>query len=719
MTVAIVHYHLGPGGVSTVIAAASRCLTAEGIAHVILAGSGVDGLPVRVVPELNYGADVDAEVLLERLRAAASEALGRAPDVWHFHNHSLGKNAALPGVVARMAEDGERIVLQIHDLAEEGRPGNYRAIADCGKLYPVSERMSYAFVNSRDREVFVGAGLDEGRALLLENPVAVADGFGRNEFRAPIVFAPARGIRRKNLGEMVFLSALAPAGARFAVSRAPLDERALAIHETWRKFAGRQGLPIAFDVVDRFAPEAGAAADFKSWIAHASHFVTTSVAEGFGLTFLEAAAHGKPLIGRKLAHIAADHARHGIRAGDLYERLLVPAEWIDESILRDHLHTTLERNHRLLGRPLTRDDFDATYAAMFHDDWLDFGNLPEPLQQGAIERAADPSCRKIPRVLVDGETRPADAWLAEALDRRAPSVAPEQLAPYSMAEYGKSLISLYMELCGRQPSPVRFLAPSAVLDAFLGPQSFHFLLSAPPPKSAPWAKIKAVVFDIYGTLLIAPAGGVKPDPTADLLLRDVLRQFGHEPPESPSAALHEAVLRHHAAAGVPFPEIDLRVLWREVLSLDPDEDVTSLVIALENVWHPSVPMPGAAAFVLRLARTGVSLGLLSNGQCNTLRSLGEIRDFFAPELTLLSYQHGVAKPDPALFEMMAERLAGRGISRGETVFIGNDPLQDIVPAATAGFKTALFTGHPDARRPGDCRPDFELDRWPGSEDMRG
>ena len=37
--VAIVHYHLGPGGVSKVITAASRAMTGAGISHVILVGA--------------------------------------------------------------------------------------------------------------------------------------------------------------------------------------------------------------------------------------------------------------------------------------------------------------------------------------------------------------------------------------------------------------------------------------------------------------------------------------------------------------------------------------------------------------------------------------------------------------------------------------------------------------------------------------------------------
>ncbi|RYD19196.1 MAG: HAD family hydrolase, partial [Verrucomicrobiaceae bacterium] len=215
----------------------------------------------------------------------------------------------------------------------------------------------------------------------------------------------------------------------------------------------------------------------------------------------------------------------------------------------------------------------------------------------------------------------------------------------------------------------------------------------------------------YGTLLDAPAGGVKPDPFADPVLREILRQHGHEPSASPSADLHAAVLRHHAAAGVPYPEIDLRVVWRDVLSLPPEADTTGLVLATEAAWHPATLIPGAAEAIQRVSRSGLTLGLLSNAQCNTLASLGGLADLFWPEFILLSYQQGMSKPAPELFEMLADRLAGRGITPAETLYIGNDPLHDIVPAAAAGFRTALFTGHPGSHRPGECSPDFRLADW--------
>ena len=68
--------------------------------------------------------------------------------------------------------------------------------------------------------------------------------------------------------------------------------------------------------------------------------------------------------------------------------------------------------------------------------------------------------------------------------------------------------------------------------------------------------------------------------------------------------------------------------------------------------------------------------------------------------------------------MMADRLAGRGIQPHEVLYIGNDPLHDIVPASEAGFQTALFAGHPDSSRPGECTPDFVIRRWSDLLDAR-
>ena len=768
MRVAIVHYHLDPGGVTRVIESASHALTAAGIQHVILAGgcgvtpqavlgaSRPESLPIHIIPALGYlttPGTLTAAQLTASLLTTATAALGAPPDLWHFHNHSLGKNCLIPEVIAHLAAAGEHLVLQIHDLAEQGRPANYPLIADCEKLYPVSPRIHYAFLNARDLAVFTAAGLPAENSSILINPVVISSLIPPLAAGPPILFAPIRGIRRKNLGELVFLAALAPAGTRIAISRAPRNPAALPVHDTWQKFANSQRLPIAFDVVDRFAPAVSAASSFESWLAHATHFITTSVSEGFGLPFLEAAALGKPLVGRNLPHLTAEHARQGIRTGHLYDRLLVPTDWIDLPILEDYLTADLERTYRAYRRPLSNQMIAATLATIIGGDYFDFGNLPEPLQQAAIERLADFPNRKLVLVQHHDLTEPAENWLAAVIADRKPTATPAQLAPYSISEYQKTITVLYADLLarpsggcleiqdraaalpeapGRMPAPqwpgpparspskrveamikqpLSYLPAEKILTSQLAPGSFHFLLAALKPDRVPATAYRAVVFDIYGTLLIAAGGGVRPDPAADPALRRVLESFGHQPPDSPSTELHAAILRHHAAAGIPFPEIDLRVLWREVLALEPGTDTTELVTAIEAAWHPVRPMPGASQAVQRLARAGISLGLLSNAQCNTLPSLGAVADLFAPELTLLSYQHGIAKPAPELFQILTDRLAGRGITPAETLFIGNDPSQDILPAAAAGFLTALFTGHPDSLRPGGSAPDFTIEKW--------
>lgn len=722
MTLAIIHYHLGPGGVSEVIARSSRILETAGIPHVILIGQGPDptatGLPLRVVPGLEYSTHPGDEStgsasLLASLRAAAHEALGQAPDIWHFHNHSLGKNPYLPRIVAALARDKQRLVLQIHDLAEDGRPASHSLISGEAELYPFSSRIHYAFLNSRDRQTFVDAGLPESAASLVVNPIEAPPLPGQAPSASPLVFAPIRAIRRKNIGELVFLSALSPQGTRFAISRAPLDPDAKIIHDTWKRFAESERLPIQFNVTDRIAPHAGAEDIYSSWLEHSTHWATTSISEGFGLPFLEAIAFQKPLIGRGIPSIIEDHLTHDLNAGDLYDQLLIPAEWVDLTILKDHLVTTLERSYRAYQRPLNREICEATMDSLVHDGWLDFGNLPEPLQQGAIERILEPGCRRIPQVSIRGVRQNAWEWLNAALENRYPHAGPDQLAPWSASATLEKLSSIYQKLSAAPADGIGFVDPRQILTRFLTPASFHFLKSAPKLSKDPFP-YRAVAFDIYGTLLIAPGGGVKPDPDADPELRRIIREWGSSPPASPSAAIHAAVLRHHAAArasGNLYPEVDLRKLWREVLSLDEGISTQELVEAIEAAWHPAIPMPGAAGAIAYLSAAGVSLGLLSNAQCNTLGSLGDITAAIAPELIILSFQHGIAKPSPHLFAMLADRIAGRGIRPSETLYIGNDPLHDIQPASACGFATALFQGHPDSFRPGKCSPDHVLTHW--------
>ena len=114
LRVAIVHYHLKRGGVTRVIESTLRGLKQSSskapVSSVVLAGEVPEDFPyleqAHTVEGLHYSNSQantpDPETLLEQLRITAGKALGGEPDLWHIHNHSLGKNEAMPGVVSSL-----------------------------------------------------------------------------------------------------------------------------------------------------------------------------------------------------------------------------------------------------------------------------------------------------------------------------------------------------------------------------------------------------------------------------------------------------------------------------------------------------------------------------------------------------------------------------------------------------------------------------------------
>lgn len=497
MKVAIIHYHLEPSGVSRVIERASRELTRRGIAHVILVGKCphdmADRLPVRVVDGLAYSnAPLDKQgvkKILDELRAAATDALGARPDIWHFHNHSLGKNRAVPLIVSMLASQRERLLLHIHDLAEDGRPENRANIAYCPNLYPLAPQIHYAFINSRDRNHFINAGLPAANAHLIINPVFNADSIPNTSSEtpntAPLLLCPARGIRRKNIGELILLSQLAPKGTRAAITLAPENPQWLAIHERWKNFCAAHHLPVDFAVVNRITPTTSSDASFESWISHATHFVTCSVAEGFGLVFLESLAHRKPLIGRKLPHISHDLAKHGVEHTKLYEKILIPADWIPHESLKRHLQSSITSLWQAWNREPNANEIESAITSLEHEGFLDFGNLPEVLQERVIQKLLDPSHHSTPKLLIDGQTFPLQPWLDDVLNH-PPQTRPPQLpeAFYATAHV-EQLVGIHAMILNQNPSLPSALDPNDILKKYLMAPKFHFLNSPTTPPVTP------------------------------------------------------------------------------------------------------------------------------------------------------------------------------------------------------------------------------------------
>lgn len=257
-----------------------------------------------------------------------------------------------------------------------------------------------------------------------------------------------------------------------------------------------------------------------------------------------------------------------------------------------------------------------------------------------------------------------------------------------------------------------------------------------PPRLRPLPGLKAALFDIYGTLLISGTGdiGAAAGLPRDDAFRSALGEVGLELAEaageeaarSPSGVdiLVDTIEQFHEQlrrSGIEYPEVEIRQVWRRVVQRLVDAgrlppraaraDCERLAVAYEARVNPCWPMPRAGQCLARLRRLGLRLGIISNAQFYTLellplalgRSLDDLG--FEPDLQYYSFRCGHAKPSRTLFDRAVERLAGRGIEPGETLYVGNDMLNDILPAHEVGFCTAWFAGDRRSmrRREGDPR----------------
>jgi len=234
------------------------------------------------------------------------------------------------------------------------------------------------------------------------------------------------------------------------------------------------------------------------------------------------------------------------------------------------------------------------------------------------------------------------------------------------------------------------------------------------------AGIRAVLFDLYGTLFISASGevGTSRESASAEALSEALEATGIRPlrPVGRSVTcLFDAIEASHAAsrrAGIHHPEVDIVEIWRTVVAELGRRGVLEdraweraqlerLAVEYEARANSVWPMPGLGTCLGRLVERGILMGIVSNAQFYTHELfsalLGHSAEYwgFDPELQYYSYQHGRAKPGLDLHEMAAQALGRRGVEPGEALYVGNDMLNDVLTAQRVGFRTALFAG--DAR----------------------
>jgi len=221
------------------------------------------------------------------------------------------------------------------------------------------------------------------------------------------------------------------------------------------------------------------------------------------------------------------------------------------------------------------------------------------------------------------------------------------------------------------------------------------------------AKIQCILFDIYGTLFISGSGDISIARQSAQGLKKIgllLKHFGIDTPVviimktffDTIEAQHQALKKQ----GIMYPEVKIDEIWMDVLNLDTLEAAREFALEYELIVNPVYPMPNLREMLDACKSANIMKGIISNAQFYTPylfqwflnKDLPELG--FDSDLTLFSYQHGCAKPSAYLFETARKRLQKKGIAPERVLYLGNDMLNDIQPAA-AGFKTALFAG--DAR----------------------
>ena len=216
------------------------------------------------------------------------------------------------------------------------------------------------------------------------------------------------------------------------------------------------------------------------------------------------------------------------------------------------------------------------------------------------------------------------------------------------------------------------------------------------------SKYKAVVFDLWGTLvdeLMHPEANrlvyqQKTDETADSLGMD----------RDGFARAWAATLADRTVGAFPSTEAALSHICRE-LGAEPGEDRIHAVAEMrcEYVREALSPRPGTVETLSTLKNSGYRVGLISNCMEEVSRLWRSTP--FAPfvDTAVLSFDAGIAKPDPRIYELATR---GLGVAAEHCLYVGDGSGGELSGASRAGMTAVLM------RAPYD-RADGAREGWTG------
>ncbi len=186
--------------------------------------------------------------------------------------------------------------------------------------------------------------------------------------------------------------------------------------------------------------------------------------------------------------------------------------------------------------------------------------------------------------------------------------------------------------------------------------------------------LRAVVFD-YGMVLTGP-----PDPEAH---RAMLRITGLPPARFDSLYWADRLAYDEGKLnGITF--------WQKILrdaGINPEPGVVEEISALDaRMW--TTENPATLAWATQLKERGLLTAILSNIGDNILAGVERAFDWIHRfDVLVWSYQWHMAKPDPAIYRLVLEKL---GTRPEETLFL-DDKIVNIQAAQALGMMALQFT----------------------------
>ena len=512
----IFHYHLLPGGVTTVIRDGLRALLAHAalfpdLHRITVVSAGEAG---GVLPGADTGAAGATQVRHDRLEAvgydaAPSTAVAQrqfadglrrryGDGVWWVHNYHLARNTRFTGAVLAAAAAGQPMLLQIHDFPECGRPANLQRLLQevPAPPYPAGANVCYAVLNQRDHAALSAAGLPAERIALLANPVRPvpplaepdapqaqaaraalaraaatepAIGTGSYTSRRPLWLYPVRVRRRKNVLEAGLLARLA--GADLIVTLRASSAAETPYSRQVEELFAEGTIPGLIGVGERLEAYG---LSFDSLLTAAQRIVSPSVEEGFGFQFVNALQWRRPLLARRLPVLDDLATLLDGYPATIYDAVQCPLSAADRNALLEAYRPGIEQAARLLPAGW-HDRLRAGLELILGGDCVDFSFLDVARQVDLLRRAGDRGLRR--------ELEQANTPLLAAL-----RAAPEEVPParhrqideaFGSAAFAGRVAAALRPLLApvSETSAKRAVDPEAVRRFFAGPATLRLLMA--------------------------------------------------------------------------------------------------------------------------------------------------------------------------------------------------------------------------------------------------